>query len=144
MSHIKWMFHPTIERRLVAEVNGAHFAWIQELDWGGHVDYVVKSYVSKLNDVRFATVEAARAWVEQQVDTINPDKNEHMATAEFVRITDLDRVKHLVKIKKLAELAGLNPASIAQKLGRGTELTVTESEAMTKVMVDAGVIIERR
>jgi hypothetical protein len=38
----------------------------------------------------------------------------------------------------------LNPASIAQKLGRGTELTITESEAMTKVMVENGVIVERR
>lgn len=62
----------------------------------------------------------------------------------YIRISDLDRVKHIVKIKKLAELAGLHPATIAQKLGRGTELTVTESEAMTKVMVETGVIVERR
>jgi hypothetical protein len=144
MSRINWMFHPNIEGRLVAEVDGTHLAWIQELNWGGHVDYVVKSYVNKLNDVRFATVEAAREWVEHQVGTVNPDKSEHKATAEYVRISDLDRVKHIVKIKKLAELAGLNPASIAQKLGRGTELTVTESEALTKIMVDTGVIIERR
>lgn len=144
MSHINWMFHPSIDGRLVAEVNGTHLAWIQELNWGGHTDYAVKSYVSKLNDVRFATVEAAKEWIEKQADTINPDKSEHKATAEYVRIADLDRVKHIVKIKKLAELAGLHPATIAQKLGRGTELTVTESEAMTKVMVEAGVIIERR
>lgn len=144
MSHINWMFHPSIEGRLVAEVDGTHLAWIQELNWGGHVDYAVKSYVRKLNDVRFATVEAAKDWIEKQVETINPDKNEHKATAEYIRISDLDRVKHIVKIKKLAELAGLHPATIAQKLGRGTELTVTESEAMTKVMVETGVIVERR
>ncbi len=61
-----------------------------------------------------------------------------------LRVEDLDRVKGLVKIKKLAELAGLSASAIAQKVGRGTQLTIDESEAMTKVFRDLGVVIERR
>lgn len=144
MTRITWIEHPSIEGRIVAVINGTHAAWIQTLDWGGHTDYVVRSYISRLNNVRFESDTAAKDWVEGQIGNIDPDKDQHQAPAGYIRITDLDRVKHLVKIKKLAELAGLNAASIAQKVGRGTELSVTESEAMAKVLIETGVIVERR
>lgn len=144
MSRITWVQHPTIAGQTDAVINGSHVAWIRPHNWGGHTSYIVKSYVARLNNFQFESPGAAMDWIESNAQDIDPDKNAHMSTAENIRTADLDRVKHLVKLKKLAELAGLNPASIAQKVGRGTELTVSESEAMTKVMVEAGVIVERR
>lgn len=61
-----------------------------------------------------------------------------------LRVEDLDRVKTVIKIKKLAELAGLSPSAIAQKIGRGTQLSIDESESMTRVLRELGIVIERR
>lgn len=62
----------------------------------------------------------------------------------YLRIEDLDRVKGLVKVKKLAELGGLSASAIAQKVSRKTQLTIDESEAMTRVLREIGIVIERR
>jgi hypothetical protein len=141
MSKITWEQHPDFDNRIVAINDGAHVAWIVAINFGGHTSYVVKSWIRHLNGVQFTTQEKAQAWVESQLEGMSIDKNVELAGSTNLRIADLDRVKHLVKVKKLAELADLNASTIAQKVSRGTELTVAESEAMTKVLTDVGLIV---
>jgi len=99
----------------------------------------------EVNRKPFDTMSAAQVGIENAYTDILHTPTEHRYASTFhLRIEDLDRTKGLIKIKKLAELAGLSASSIAQKVGRGTQLTIDESEAMTNVLRSMGVVIERR
>lgn len=99
----------------------------------------------EVNRKPFDTMEAAQVNIENAYTDILHTPREHRYASPFhLRIEDLERTKGLIKVKKLAELAGLSASSIAQKVGRGTQLTIDESEAMTNVLRDLGVVIERR
>ncbi len=51
-------------------------------------------------------------------------------------IQDLEQIKDIINIKNLCINAGINPNTIATKLSRGTELSITESEAFEKALAD--------
>ncbi len=91
------------------------------------------------HDLESAQNAAQSAWL----DIANTPPQNRYVGPQAMRIEDLFRVRGLVKIKKLAELAGLSATSIASKVSRNTQLTVDESEAMTKVLREHGVVIER-
>jgi len=115
------------------------------------IDEKRKTYVAvfpfdhEVSRKTFDTMSDAKAAIQNAHTDIWHTPPAHRYASMFhLRIEDLDRTKGLIKIKKLAELAGLSASSIAQKVGRGTQLTIDESEAMTNVLHGLGVVIERR
>ena len=114
-------------------------------DQGRKIWCVSFPFDSSLTRRFYGSLDEAKEHTENAWTDIHFTPHSHRyARGLNLRIEDLDRVKGLVKVKKLAELAGLSASSIAQKVGRSTQLTIDESEAMTRVLREMGVVIECR
>jgi len=144
---IKWQISTTHPDIGFGFVNGRKVVTMTQFELDGRQFVKATSYLEALNDLvrPQSEIEDFKAHIQDlvsQYETLEP--NELAARSGYLRVEDLDRVKGLLKIKKLAELAGLSASAIAQKVGRGTQLTVTESEAMTKVLADVGMPLQHR
>lgn len=146
MFTIDWKLDSTNPDIGYGYVNGRKVVTVTQFELEGQKLVKATSYLEGVND-QVGAVERIEEFKNRiqalvnQYDTIEPAQLAAMGS--HLRIEDLDRVKGLIKVKKLAELAGLSSATIAQKLGRGTQLTVVESEQMTKVLRDHGVVVTR-
>lgn len=147
MQTITWIQHPTIPNRIVATNGDHHIAWITEVNIGSDRRlYHLKSYIPELNGgTPFSSLEEAKAAVAQYLRNaeIVTDASAIKAPMGYLRIADLERVRKYIKIKSIAERAGLDPQSIGTKLARGTELSVAESEAIMQALIEEGITIAR-
>jgi hypothetical protein len=128
-------------------VNGTEVPVIvARIDYGdGHMYCIRVPFSHEATARSYRTLDAAQASAEEawMHHTYAPPAHRYVGPT-MLRVEDLDRVKHIIKIKAVAEMAGLAPSSLASKVSRLTQLTIDESEALSRVLFDAGVVIERR
>jgi hypothetical protein len=143
----KWVASAQLDGAWILEVDGEKVnCRVTRLEDSGQTHYFVTISGSHPVTTRaYSTIEEAQVHAENAwTDLLHTPKEHRYAGVFNLRISDLDRVKGLVKIKKLAELGGLSASAIAQKVTRKTQLTIDESEAMTRVLHEFGIVIERR
>jgi len=91
--------------------------------------------VEALNNLHQTFAVLKEAYVEEQLELPAPNP------ALPVSVAQLSDASAVVKVSKVAELAGINVQTLAAKVKRGTEFSVSESQEIAKALASHGVVI---